>query len=293
MPNTVEYAKRFTSVIDNLYKTSAVTADLSAATMPDFSGVNEVKVLRVSTNGLGDYSRNNGYPKGDVTANWQTMTLTEERGKEITIDRMDNEEVLGKVFGAVVGDFMRLHVVPELDAYRFARYAGDQRIQSAAPAALTKDTVFPAIDEAMRALTEKEVPLEGRRLYISSNLIPVISQAFARQYGSDSSVSNLLNAYNGVPIRYVPPSRFWSGITLHDGSENWGFKAAEGASPLNFMLLHPSALLQVEKFALPKIFNPDVNQDKDAWKFQFRLYHDCFIYDNKACAIYTHKSVTA
>ena len=54
------------------------------------------------------------------------------------------------------------------------------------------------------------------------------------------------------------------------------------------MLVYPGSVLQVQKFAMPKIFTPDENQDKDMWKFQFRLYHDCFVYDNKAKGIYLH-----
>ena len=91
---------------------------MDSATQVDFTGVNEVKVLKVSTTGLGDYSRETGYPKGDVTASWETMTLSEERGKEISIDRMDNEETLGMTFGAGTGRFVRDWVSPELDAYR-------------------------------------------------------------------------------------------------------------------------------------------------------------------------------
>ena len=93
MPNSLEYAKRFMPLIDAIYKAGSVTQGMDAATRVDFTGVNEVKVLKVSTTGLGDYSRQNGYPKGDVTAAWETLQLTEERGKELSIDRMDNEEV--------------------------------------------------------------------------------------------------------------------------------------------------------------------------------------------------------
>lgn len=131
MANSIAYAQRFVPIIDAIYKSASVTAGMDAATKPDFSGVNEVKVLKVSTTGLGDYSRANGYPKGDVTAAWETLKLTEERGKEITVDRMDDEETLGMVFGMVTGEFMRLHVVPELDAYRFAKYASASGISSA------------------------------------------------------------------------------------------------------------------------------------------------------------------
>lgn len=293
MANSIAYAQRFVPIIDKVYKNTSVTAGMDAATRPDFSGVNEVKVLKVSTTGLGDYSRASGYPKGDVTAGWETMKLTEERGKEITVDRMDDEETLGLVFGTVTGEFMRLHVVPELDAYRFAKYASADGISAAAAAKLDKDTIIPAFDEAARQMDEDEVPQEGRVLYISSDLKPILNNALTRMYGSDAAVNTVLNGYNGMTIRYVPKTRFYTGITLNDGSANWGYAKASGASDINFMVIYPPAILQVEKFALPKIFTPDENQDKDEWKFQFRLYHDAFVYENKAKGIYMHKAPTA
>jgi len=293
MANSIEYAKKFVPIIDAIYKNASVTNGMDAATRPDFSGVNEVKVLKVSTTGLGDYSRENGYPKGDVTAAWETMTLTEERGKEISIDRLDNEETLGLTFGTVTGDFMRLHVIPELDAYRFAKYASTTGISTATDVALTKDTILTAIDEAARQMDSDEVPLEGRRLYINSDLKPIMNQAVSRQWGSDSGVSNQLSGYNGMPIVYVPKTRFYTAITLNDGSTNWGYAKGLSAKDINFMMIYPAAILQVVKFSLPKIFTPDENQDKDAWKFQFREYHDAFVYENKVKGIYLHAKPNA
>lgn len=293
MANSLEYAKKFVPIIDGIYKAASVTQGMDAATQVDFTGVNEVKVLKVSTTGLGDYSRSAGYPKGDVTASWETLTLTEERGKELSIDRMDNEEVLGMVFGTVTGNFMREQVIPELDAYRFAKYAGTTGISTATGAVLTKDTVLAAIDEAVRKMNADEVPLEGRKLYINSDLQPVLNQALNRQWGSDGAVNTVLSGYNNMPIIYVPPTRFYTSITLNDGSTNWGYAKASGAADINFMIVYPQAILQVQKFALPKIFSPDINQDKDSWKFQFRLYHDAFAYENKVKGIYLHKKPTA
>ncbi|WP_461368080.1 hypothetical protein [Candidatus Darwinibacter acetoxidans] len=342
MANSIEYAKRFLPVIDAIYKHASVTEGMDAATRADFSGVNEVKVLKVSTTGLGDYSRADGYPKGDVTAAWETLTLTEERGKELSVDRMDDEETLGMVFGTVTGSFMREHVIPELDAYRFAKYASTPNISTTTAALLTKETILEAIDEAVRQMDEDEVPAEGRRLYVNSDLKPILNSALNRQWGSDGTVNTVLAGYNNMPIIYVPKSRFYTEITLNDGTNNWGFaktapvytvtesapadwateykdyytvsdgvyskvtgetapqwvadtyykKTAEGAANINFMIIYPGAILQVKKFALPKIFSPDVNQEKDAWKFQFRLYHDAFVYENKVKGLYLHKSTT-
>lgn len=293
MANNLDYAIKFLPILDDIYKQQAVTEGMDAATSLDFTGTNEVKVLKVSTTGLGDYDRSTGYPKGDVTAGWEVMKLTEERGKELSIDRMDDEEMLGMVFGTVTGQFMRNHVVPELDAYRFAKYASAPGISKATAALLTKETVLTAIDEAVRKLDEDEVPMAGRKLYVNSDLKPLLNSALQRQWGSDSAVNTSLAGYNGMPLIYVPKTRFYTALTLADGSSAWGYGKASGASDINFMIIYPEAVLQVKKFALPKIFTPDENQEKDCWKFQFRLYHDAFVYENKAAGIYLHAAPTA
>lgn len=296
MANSIELAKKFVPIIDGVYKAESVTNGMDAATRADFTGANEVKVLKTSTTGMGDYSRENGYPKGDVTAAWETMTLSEERGKEFSVDRMDDEETLGLTFGSVTGEFIRLHVTPELDAYRFAKYANATGISKATDALLTKDTVIAAIDEAARQMDADEVPMAGRKLYINSDLKPVLNSALARQWGSDGTVNTVLAGYNDMPITWVPSSRFFTGITMNPGTgdtPSWGYTKATGASNINFMVIYPPAILQVVKFALPKIFTPDENQLKDAWKFQYRQYHDAFVYENKAKGIYMHAQPAA
>ncbi len=289
MANNIELANKFLPIIDEIYKNEAVTTSLDTASI-DFGGVNEVKVLKVSTTGLGDYSRGTGYPHGDVTASWEIMKLTEERGKEISIDRMDNEETLGMTFGAVTGSFMREQVMPELDAYRFAKYASTSNILTTAGAALTKDNIISAIDTAVTEMDGAEVPADGRILFVNSDLKSALNQALERRWGSDSTVNTVLEGYNNMRIIYVPKTRFYTKIDLNDGSESWGFAKNESGVGINFMIIHPSAVVQVQKFALPKIFSPDENQKMDSWLFQFRLYHDAFVYDNKVKGIYLHKA---
>lgn len=245
MANSFELAKKFLPIIDEIYKGASCTQGMDAAVDPSFSGVNEVKVMKISTTGLGDYSRADGYPKGDTTVAWETMTLTEERGKEISIDRMDNEKTLGKAFGTVTGDFMRLHVIPELDAFRFSKYANHSGVLTTAGAILTKDSILAAIDEAIRGMNAAEIPLEGRKLYINSDLQPMLNGALNRQWGSDSAVNTALGSYNGMAIFYVPPTRFYTEIVLNDGSASWGFKRTATGKNINFMVIYPKAILQV------------------------------------------------
>ena len=275
-------------MIDRIYKNGSITAGLDSKTDIDFTGVNEVKILKITTTGLGDYSRANGYPKGDVTVSWETIKLEEERGKEISIDRMDNEETLGQAFGEVTSQFMSQFVLPELDAYRFAKYAGTAGITTAT-GALTKDNIVEAMDNAILALDNAEVPQENRVFYVNTNLKPALQNAISRGWGSEKAISTVLDNYNGIPIVYVVPTRFYDKINLNSGAEAFGYSKAEDGVDINFMLVHTPDVMQAVKFAMPKVFTPDENQDKDMWKFQIRIYHDAYIYDNKAVGVYCHK----
>jgi hypothetical protein len=292
MANTIAYAAKFVPIIDGLYKLGSYTGGMDSKTQIDFTGVAEVKILKITTVGLGNYSRTDGYPKGNVTVAWETITLEQERGIEISIDRMDNEETLGTAFGEVTSQYMTLQVNPELDAYRFAKYAGTSGV-TVVEADLTKDTIIAAIDAAVMKQNVDEVPTVNKVLYLNTNLQTAFSLAVSRIYAGETAISNVVNSYNGIPIVYVVPSRFYDKITLKDGATEFGYVPAADAVEINFMLVYTPCLMQAVKFALPKIFTPDENQDKDMWKFQLRIYHDAFIYDNKVAGVYVHKKSTA
>ncbi len=91
----------------------------------------------------------------------------------------------------------------------------------------------------------------------------------------------------------VPAGRFYTSIDFEPGATAdaaGGYSMTAGAKAINFMLIHPSAVLQVKKQELVKIFNPDVVQNSDNWLFDYAIYHDAFVYDNKVKGVYLHKA---
>ncbi len=286
MANTIVTAEKMIPVVDEIYKEGSLTANLDATAQVDFSGTKTVKVMKIETSGLGDYSRENGYPKANTKVEWEALTLNEERAAAIGVDRMDDEETLGKAFGGAIGKFVRNHVAPEVDAYRFAKYASAEGIQSKTATYTDGETLLTDIDVATAALDDVEAPT-GRKLYIAASLRPMLMKAFSRHYGNDSTISREITTYNDMEIVYVPKTRFYTGITLNDGSSNWGY--ANAGEKINFMIICPDSVLQSTKLALPKVFDPDNNIIKDEWLFQYRLYHDAFVYEKKANGIYVSK----
>ena len=293
MPNNIALAQNFLGVLDAVYKRESLTAILDAAPgTVYFTGANTCKVYKLSMDGLGDYSRANGYPAGDVTGTWEDKVLTKDRGTELSVDRFDNEESKNMAFGMLAGEFMRTQVVPEIDAYRFAKYSTAQTLVKADITPGTTDCVG-LIDAAEEQLYEDEVPIEGRILFVSPKMYSGLKAKITRTLANENGVSRVIQTYNNMPVIVVPQSRFNTAVTLNDGSSAFGFAPTAGGFKINFQIVHPSALKNVVKFAMPKVFSPDENQRKDAWLFQYREYHDAFIWDNKAKGIYTHAANTA
>lgn len=293
MANSIDLAEKFLAVLDRIYKAASLTSRLDSPTDPTatFEGANVVKVMKTSVVGLGTYSRATGYPKGDVTITWEALTLAASRGREFSIDRMDNEETLGQAFGTLADEFMRTQAVPEIDAYRFAKYASWSGISTVAGATLDSTTVLAAIDAGHAQMDADEVPQEGRLVYVSNTVGGFVKAAVTRILGNEASVDRRVLTLDGSPIIPVPQGRFKTAIDLDAGATTsaGGYAAAAGAKDINFMIIYPPAVLQAVKHEKMKIFDPDVNQAKDAWLAQYRIYHDAFLYDNKVDGVYLHK----
>jgi hypothetical protein len=293
MTTSIALAEKFQPILDEVYKREVLTARLDGQTKPvDFMGANVVKVFKTAVVGLGTYSRSTGYPAGDVTGTWEALTLAASRGRAFSIDRMDDEESLGMAFGTLANEFIRTQVAPEVDAYRFSKYASWSGISAATPAALTTAAgVLAAFDVAMASLDADDVPSEGRVLYASSPIYNLLKASISRTLGNETAADRRLFTLDNVDVISVPQTRFYKGITLDaGGSSNAGGYAKTGSTgrDINFILLHSSAVLQASKHAALKIFTPEENQGADAWLLQYRLYHDAFVYDNKVDGVYAH-----
>ena len=59
-----------------------------------------------------------------------------------------------------------------------------------------------------------------------------------------------------------------------------------GGNNINFLIVDPRATMQVVKHVVPRVFSPEVNQEADAWKFDYRIYHDCFVQAQKLDGLY-------
>lgn len=291
MANSIALSKIYTNLLDEVYKNSALTAVLESDASLARAGANanEIVIPKLSMSGLADYKRNSGYVNGDVTLNWETVQFNYERGRMFQVDDMDNEETQNIAFGRLAGEFIRTKVVPELDAFRFAKYAAVTGAGTATGTLATGADVIAALRTATSAMDEAEVPMEDRHLFITPTLLGLVEDL------DTNKSKEVLSRF--ATITKVPQTRFYSAIKLNDGTssgeEAGGYVKASGAVDLNFEIIHKPATLQFTKHAVPKIISPEQNQDADAWKYGYRNYGLCDTYENKAAGIYVHKKASS
>lgn len=299
MANSIALITKMQPLLDEIYKYASLTSDLdmNAQRIGDFVSANTVKYYETDMDGLGNYNRNTGHAAGSVTGTWETLTLSIDRGRKFNVDAMDDEETAGMAFGTLAGEFIRTKVVPEMDATRMAKYASKSGILTTTGANLTTAAeVLAAIDVAVAAQDEAEVPEEGRILYITPThytLLKTSTAATRFATMTDTTVNRDFEYFDKLKVRKIPQTRFYTAIDLYDGTtagqEAGGYIKNASAKNINFMIIHPSAVIQVPKHKPLRIFSPEVNQAADAWAMDYRMYHDAFVKDNKVKGIYLHK----
>ena len=291
--NSIGLASEYLPLLDEVYKAESKTAILD--TVQDrvrwSDEYHTFYLFETDMVGLGNYSRNDGFVRGDVTAQWRAYEPQWDRGRQFLCDRLDASESLGMAFGTLAGEFMRTKVVPETDAVRFATYS-----KNAADSMKTAENIstgsgaIAAIDLGTEKLDDAEVPYEGRILFVNPAMYRLIKGGITRMVMNDErNINYNVEFYNDMRVITVPSGRFNTAVTLaeptaHDGA---GGYTATG-STINFMIVHPSAVMQSTVLYSPRIFSPDVFQEANAWAYDFRLAHGSWVKHQKANGIYVN-----
>ena len=321
--NNIELATKYLPLLDEVYKEASKTSILECDEVTVKKGSNgEIKIAKLDMDGLGDFSRNDGYTKGSTSFVWETIKYDQERSQDLRIDRLDNDEALETPFAKLSGEFIRTKVVPETDAARIAKICSTEGITTKAEKLSNGSEVVSALRACSNAMDEAEVPTESRILFITPTLRTSIDDLDTTQSRA------VLSKFSS--IIEVPQTRMYTAITLNDGTTNYGYKKAEGqyvktkdtdivkdkkyytesggiysevSSPtksalntyyelvgvgknVNFLCVEKSAAVcAIDQYI--KYFSPDQDQQGDSHVFKYRnnnLYAYC--YENKLAGIY-------
>lgn len=300
--NTLATATLFQTNLDKIAIQDATTGWMDAnAGQVIYNGGAEVKIPKMSVQGMGDYDRDTGYVRGGVTLEYETRKMTQDRGRKFQLDAMDvNENNFVTTASSVMGMFQREQVIPEIDAYRLSALAAKAiNYQNGALVeygyTVAEGTVLRKIKEGIKAVRDHGYngPLV---IHAISDVTMELEIALAGKISAvdfaKGGINTKVPAVDGVPIIETPANRMYTAIKLNDGKtsqqEKGGYEKGDTAKQINFMVMPRTTPIAITKQDKMKIFTPDTNQDADAWKMNYRRFHDIWVLDNRLNSIWVN-----
>ncbi len=276
----IELTTKFAPFTDEIFQNESKRSLLTSNDF-DWTGAHSVKVWKISTVSLNDYSRNRTGGEGesasisrygelhDLSAVTEEMLLRKDRSFIFNVDRMDTDETSGQLeAGSALARELREVVIPEIDNYVYGMIVSGAGTTADAQA-LTADNVYGAILAGSEALDDAEAPDTERVLIVTPATYALLKQATAfdnTDVGAEIKVKGVVGLLDGMAVIKVPASRL----------------------PVNvgFIIAHPSATV-----APVKLEDYGIHEDTPLSSGTIvtgRIVYDAFVLDNKADAIYVH-----
>lgn len=300
--NTLEMAKIFQQSLDKQMSIGATSGWMeSNAVNVKYNGGDTVRMPRISTTGMARYDRDTGFNQGAVTLTYDDYKLTQDRGRTFHLDAMDvDESNFIASAGAVMGEFQRLQVVPEVDAYRYSRIAALAKGENRTTDGFTPtvDNILAQLDKEITDLqdtigeTEPILILMATPIRTILNNVKHIERHLDVTQFKAGAIDTKVKTYNEIPILSVPSARMKTAYVFNDGTtsgqETGGFKPDSAAKKINWILISRRSPIAISKTDKVRIFAPDVNQKADAWKLDYRKFHDIWIPKNKLAGVWAN-----
>lgn len=259
----------------------------------EYNGGNKIKIPKISTTGLKDYDRDDGYPSGSVTMSYDEYEMTMDRGASFQLDAMDvNETNFFANATRVTDEFQTENVIPEIDAYRYSKLYALLK-------AASRLTAYTAEEKTVMDMLLSDIAKIRDEIGEDVPLVISIAQAvktkleqndkFVKQLNvadfRSGEINTQLKQINNCFLKPVPSSRMKTAYVFKDGKtegeKEGGFAPAASAKQVNWIITTQDAPIAVTKQDKMKVIDPDTYQKADAWFLGYRRYHELWLLENR------------
>lgn len=290
----LKYAETFAPALEQKYAKELASFELFQSNKQvKFIDAQTIKLPSITLSGYKDHTRGSlGFNQGTITNEWEPKKLAHDRSIEFVIDPMDVDETNKTVsIGNVQNTLEEEQTIPEKDSYVFSKLYDEATTYAANGAtisteALTAENILEQFDSAMEKMDEAGVPGAGRLLYVTPKMNKLLKEAkdIQRVMGvtGEGSVKRSIYDLDDVKIKVVQSARLKSKYNFTEGCV-----AAADAKQINFILVHPTAVIARDKYSYINAFEPgEDSRTADNYLLQSRFYMDAFLVKNRANGIY-------
>lgn len=288
MANDISYAQKYSPEIDKMIVQEAKTGFFADNVFrAKFFGARVVQIPEISFTGLGDYSLETGYSKGDTNLKFVEYKLAKRRSKQLKIDAQEADESgVADLVGKVVGEYTRTMVSPEVDAYVLSKLAGIAANTDDGKTANVKTYVAETavadilstinnVEAANGYSNEEIIAFVNPEMYGILMNSPELHRSIITSDFKQGEVNMAVKKLNGCAIIPVSPERMHTLFEFHE--EGFTPDVENGSKVIKALVLPKKSVSLVKKVDKINVLDPGKVEDYDAYKINYLLYYDAFV----------------
>lgn len=296
--------KYLTSITDEIAVSDALTSYMTPNTELFKAATSSGKfyVPTITTSGLGNYDKAKGSALGAVSTSFEEYSLRYDRARSFVLDGVDVMQDDGLIStSAVLGEFMRQEVIPEIDATRIATCAstavtaGNTVSKAPAKASFLSD-IISGVNKVRQNLHLKTTA--GMKIHINDAYQDVLEMSSEYTKSKDIAtgfrrLDTGVDMINQAEIIYTPSDYMKTAFTYADAitttagtTPDGGFTPASGALDVAALVVAPNVANGLVATEASQIFPMGTVPGVIGSQIDYRIFHDCLILKNKRPGLY-------
>ena len=301
--NPINYAAQYAEALANAFPTALYFGALYGTPNNQLYRMGEdgktVYIPRIDTTGRTNGDRDNiSLAVRNYHNTWEPKTLTRERIWQTLVHPKDVDQTRQVAsIQNITQTFNVSQKFPEMNAYMvYQLYKlwtstdptdSEKTAKTPDTRELTTANILTVFDDAMTAMDEANVPPDGRILYCTppvkrmfENADKISKSINVTNASSQKTVNRVISRLDEVTLVKVPSKLM---MTDYDFSVGWAPK--QTAAQVNFLLVHPDAVIAPVSYSFAQLSPPDaLSQGK--WVYYEESHEDVFIINRRQDAIF-------
>ncbi len=249
-----------------------------------FKGGKTIEIPVITTTGRTDADRDTVESLARNYENtWEEKVLTNQRKWSTLIHPQDVDQTnYAATIANITSVFNNEHKFPEMDAYTVHKLYSETTAASreATVVDFTAENVLSTFDDIMADMTEARVPVEGRILYVTPDIMKLLKNASAigRSFDVKSeggAINRNVTMLDGVRVIEVPSLLMKTAYTFNNG---WA--PASNASQIGMILIHPSSVITPVSYEFACLDEPSAATG-GKYVYYEESFEDVFVLENR------------
>lgn len=216
------------------------------------------------------YNRDSGYANNPIVLTWETISLTQDIGNTLYVDRMDSEEAVGLDIVRVANNYIGKVLNPAVDAYTLQTIASSAATTS--DISVGKGNIADVITNARAYIKNKGFNTNNFILYVDHNKYEMLKQAAFKSArwtkGQWNGSEDEIDLFDGIKVVGVPSTYF-----DQTNKKTWG------------LMLAVEAAAQMVKFQEGEFFDKIPGFGGRKAEVDIGMYYDAVVYSELSSAV--------